>query len=246
MTGRRRRPLKAKSLALILIPLVFVGIAAASGPSGRPAAAVKTGAAIRLVATTGSMSARVTAVRDLGHSSLYVLKTEQGPLCGTSDGAPVAAIPLAGSWSARGAWNSGGLTMACVDGAIGKCVVWGYRPWEAGMRDLHQACVRMVRADYCGDGVGHTRDGTAIDVWDAKGILVREDVPGMTLEAEWGPDGATRIWRTRYPAAIDHVRRFCPHRFGSGTDTAPLLANASRPTSGSQGHRGDPRVAGNR
>ncbi len=185
-------------------------------------------------------------MRDLGRYSLYVLETEQGPLCGTVDGASVAVIPLAGSWSAQSAWSSGGLTMACVDGAIGKCVVWGYHPWEAGMRDLHQACVRMVRADYCGDGVGHTRDGTAIDVWDTKGILVREDVPGMTLEAEWGSDGATRIWRTRYPAATEYVRLFCPHRLGSGTDTAPLLANASRPTSDSQGLRSDPRMAGNR
>ena len=31
---------------------------------------------------------------------------------------------------------------------------------------LHEACVRMVRADYCGDGRSHTVDGMAIDVWD--------------------------------------------------------------------------------
>jgi ADYC domain-containing protein len=47
-------------------------------------------------------------------------------------------------------------------------VRFGYKPWrEAAGKprwDYHQACVRMVRADYAGDGIGHTRDGTLIDL----------------------------------------------------------------------------------
>ena len=61
--------------------------------------------------------------------------------------------------------------LICTGGAIGKCVRWGYKPWRSGpdgvaLWDYHQACVRMVRADYGGDGVGHTRDNTPVDVFD--------------------------------------------------------------------------------
>src|SRR6202162_534078 len=45
-----------------------------------------------------------------------------------------------------------GLHLRCP----GKCVRYGYHPWEQApdgrpMRDYYDACVRMVRADYCGD-----------------------------------------------------------------------------------------------
>ena len=123
-----------------------------------------------------------------------------------------------------------GITLACVNGAIGKCVTWGYRPWEPGMRDCHQACIRMVRADYCGDGVGHTLDGTPIDVWDAQGSVRPDRVPGMDDEAEWGPEGATRIRHTRYAFGMVYVMRHCPDRLGPGRQDRPwLLANASYP-----------------
>ncbi|MBV9202478.1 MAG: hypothetical protein JOY83_22635 [Alphaproteobacteria bacterium] len=61
----------------------------------------------------------------------------------------------------------------------------------------YQACVRLVRADYCGDGVGYTRNGTPIDVFDAIGIQRDEIAPGMTFEAAWGPDGAVCVRHPR-------------------------------------------------
>jgi hypothetical protein len=90
-----------------------------------------------------------------------------------------------------------GLTFSCTTGVIAKCVVWGYRPWEVGA-ELHEACTRMARADYCGDGVPHTREGTLIDMFDARGIQVREPRPGLTFEAAWGPEGAVCVRQPRY------------------------------------------------
>ena len=51
----------------------------------------------------------------------------------------------------------GGFDLACTSGAVGKCIRWGYRPWEEQpggppLAALHQACVHMARADYGGDG----------------------------------------------------------------------------------------------
>src|SRR5207244_436258 len=65
--------------------------------------------------------------------------------------------------------------LVCTSGAQGKCVRFGYHPWESApdgrpMRDYFDACVRMLRAEYCGDGHGWTRDGTFVDIWDDHGI----------------------------------------------------------------------------
>ena len=55
-------------------------------------------------------------------------------------------------------------SVTCTSGVIGKCVRAGYKPWKTAadgrpMWDYHQACTRLIRADYCGDGRTHTRDG---------------------------------------------------------------------------------------
>jgi hypothetical protein len=63
--------------------------------------------------------------------------------------------------------------------------------------------VRLVRADYCGDGIGHTRDGTPIDIFDAIGIQHDEPAPGMTFEAAWRADGAVCVRHTRLPDPPD-------------------------------------------
>ena len=174
---------------------------------------------------------QVLAVEDHGVYSTYVLEVDGRPACGTSNAEALPAIPLEGTWDATMAWRPDGLTLACVDGPIGKCVAWGYHPWLPGLRDLHQACVRMVRADYCGTGEGQTRDGTPIDVWDIRGINKSSEVPGMTFEAEWRPDGAVRIRRTRFPWGIAYVRARCPERLDlqGAIREHGVLANASYP-----------------
>jgi hypothetical protein len=94
-----------------------------------------------------------------------------------------------------------GLTFTCTSGAEGKCILMGYRPWEesspAPMRDLHAACIHLVRADYGGDDRATTRDGTVIDVYDRFGIQQPEVLDPMPFEAAWGRDGAICVAHPR-------------------------------------------------
>lgn len=55
--------------------------------------------------------------------------------------------------------------LACVSGAVGKAITWGYRPWERSLGEFATA-VRVVRADYCFDGMSWTENGTAMQVKD--------------------------------------------------------------------------------
>jgi len=115
------------------------------------------------------------------------------PLCVTSLGQATQAILIGEAWNpttgGRVAATSDLVTLACRDGAVGKCAMWGYYPWS--LPEYHQACTRLIRADYCGDGRSHTLEGTSIHVLDEIGV---EDVePGVTyaVEAEWTAAGAS-------------------------------------------------------
>ena len=84
------------------------------------------------------------------------------------------------------------------------------------MRPTFESCMRMVRADYCGDGIPHTRNGTTIDIWDPKGVQSDDTrLPGFTFEASWAPDGAVWLKRTRIKAVadLDSIARECPDRY---------------------------------
>jgi hypothetical protein len=98
--------------------------------------------------------------------------------------------------------GKGWFSFSCTSGVEAKCVLMGYRPWEqhpsgASMRDLHKACIHLMRADYGGDDQPATRDGTSIDVEDRFGIQTFDHVEGMSFEAAWGPDGALCVARPR-------------------------------------------------
>jgi hypothetical protein len=149
------------------------------------------------------------------------------PLCNSTDrdGLFNMAIPVKGTWNScpndpakltpgcGGKVSNDGFTLACTDkGAIAKCVErLEYKPWlsvkEVDHRDAswhwqslepyHEACVRMLRADYCGDGLSHTMDGTQIDAWDNTNTQ-QQTAEAWSFEAEWGPSGAVCISETRY------------------------------------------------
>jgi ADYC domain len=148
----------------------------------------------------------------------------------------VAGFPVAGSWTTDGRHvrGSSGFTVACTAGAIGKCVRFGYKPWRdvAGESfwDYHQACVRLMRADYGGDGIGHTRTGTWVDFFDRLGIQRPGSDPrdqALEFEAAWGPDGAVCVRRTRIPevVSLDELARRYPHLAGKiGPDCSEKVA----------------------
>lgn len=146
------------------------------------------------------------------------------------------AIALPGTWDRKSTYqgDENQITFSCLSGALAKCVRLGYKPWQTingrSLKDYHQACVRMIRADYCGDGTAHTQDGTQIDIYDRLGIQKRNVVPGMSFEAAWGSDGAQSIQRTRYPEDLAYVQRVCPHRLASNLrtqQTVPIAQSQS-------------------
>jgi hypothetical protein len=107
------------------------------------------------------------------------------------------------------------------------------------MREYYDTCVRMVRADYCGDGRAWTRDGTIIDMWDDQGIQKSDtqNDPAFSFEAGWKPDGAVCVAHTRIPEniALDKLKASCPRLAimptcdeASARASGALLLNRSR------------------
>jgi hypothetical protein len=156
-------------------------------------------------------------------------------VCGMNGPDPIQAILLTDRWDthtgARIA-DPTAVTIACRGAALAKCTEWGYERWSPAVHEcngndchdiplaeLHQACTRMVRADYCGDGVPHTMNGTPIDIWDNFGIQDRDQGSTMPFEAEWTPDGAACITHTRWTNSVldnpdkDYVLAHCPARW---------------------------------
>jgi hypothetical protein len=129
------------------------------------------------------------------------------------------AIPLTGSWNEAGAHieSEKMVTLSCTSGVLAKCVRFGYKPWQnklgKNLRDFHQACTRMLRADYCGKGKSHTRNGTPVDVYDVLGIEEKTSNSGMVFEAAWGPEGATCINHPRWFETLSEISSECPEKF---------------------------------
>ena len=126
------------------------------------------------------------------------------------------AIPLSGSVTDDGRFepDAGRLTLTCTSGVLGKCLRAGYRFWDPDANALQrfQACTRLFRADYCGDGTGWTADGTLIDLYDDAGVQSPEPRSELAFEAGWSPAGAVCVHHTRVPANIglDELLRRCP------------------------------------
>jgi len=150
------------------------------------------------------------------------------PYC--KNGEPV--LPVMNRWSVTNSRVSDPsvFTLACDMGALAKCVKWGYNPQRSkqecdgaghckqqSLDDWHEACTRLVTADYCGDGIPHTRNGTPIDIYDNLNIQTRSGTL-RGVEADWTTDGARCIRQTRWVNAtglgndLDYVTSHCPER----------------------------------
>jgi hypothetical protein len=176
----------------------------------------------------GPLALRIGAVReDAGVPGLFLYEMRARSDAGESDGLcePDAhgegwAIPLSGQLTEDGRFepDAGKLTLTCTSGVLGKCLRAGYRFWtpdggvEADALHRFQACTRLYRADYCGDGKGWTADGTLIDVYDDAGVQSPEPRSELEFEAGWSPAGAVCVHHTRVPANIglDELLRRCP------------------------------------
>ena len=135
------------------------------------------------------------------------------PVCGVNElGEPIPALAVPGTWDLRRGHKDGGkwkhnkdkFTLACRGSSIAKCVEAGYKPWfepdekkrkkgQLTRSDFKkanhlQACVRMLRADYCNDGTSWTVDGRTIEFWDDLEYHTRERTE-WTFEAAWSTDG---------------------------------------------------------
>ena len=144
----------------------------------------------------------------------YATTTDRVALCGLdAAGQAIPAVPFNGRWDLRegaaggGSWiaDDRAFTFGCTGHVLAKCVDLGYRPWAEGrvctvdgrrrtdcvrtsLQPYHQACTRALRADFCGNGVSYTVDGTPIGLSD--GVGIRADIEEGSFEAEWTPDGA--------------------------------------------------------
>lgn len=169
------------------------------------------------------------------------------PLCDPDPYGKQLGFPLVGHTASDGRFLKASpdvFELICTSGAQGKCVRFGYHPWEdapdgRSMREYYDACVRMVRADYCGDGHAWTRDGTIIDMWDDQGIQKSDtqNDPSFSFEAGWKPEGAVCVAHTRIPENItlDKLKAACPRLAtmptcdeASARTTGALLLNRSR------------------
>lgn len=148
-------------------------------------------------------------------------------LCEPDAGNVAKAIPLQGFWDEQGNHHpsSETFTFGCTSGALGKCVRMGYKPWKTvngqPLSDLHQSCTRMIRADYCGNGKGHTRDGTSIDVYDRFGIQAPTANSGMVFEAAWTPDGAAVVNHARWLETPAEILQECPEKLAGKVSQTP-------------------------
>ncbi len=143
------------------------------------------------------------------------------PLCGyEDDGSARRALAVPGVWdTTTGAWFDDGtqFTFACRKASIAKCVELGYKSW-LGYGDHQHACVRMLRADYCGDGYSHTVNGTLINLYDDVGV--QADTYDWQIDAEWTPDGALCFnhyrGSTEMPACPEKYQPATCGTFGTG------------------------------
>jgi hypothetical protein len=89
-------------------------------------------------------------------------------------------------WAGRAVLTGGGVAAKCVD--------WGYPPWfflrapwvkpgsgtspanEAAAQSIHQTCLFMGTADYCGNGKPQTVDGTWIGKFNDRTVRSRDQV----------------------------------------------------------------------
>lgn len=94
--------------------------------------------------------------------------------------------------------QKGWITLGCAGSAAAKMALMNYGPHadfdgegQAATPAQRQATLKMITADYCGDGVSYTDDGTPLR-WENQAGTVSPEEQWLAagVEAVWGPEGA--------------------------------------------------------
>lgn len=172
------------------------------------------------VLSSGDMHLKIVSIRPDGTITHYALDAAKGD----EDYARVCddAVPLYGTIDRTGAHlpTANRVTFVCNDGdgaAGGKCARFGYPAGRPGssLWGVHQACMEMLEADYCGVGIPNTRTGTSIEFYDNNGVHQVPSglrVPIMDI-AMWPPDAGEYYFEAAFrgvhgPAACNSRSRW--------------------------------------
>jgi hypothetical protein len=169
------------------------------------------------------------------------------PWCAPDARGRRVGFPLAGRARSDGtlAEDPERFELVCTSSARGQCVAMGYAPWRRAregrpLAAAFEACVRMLRADYCGDGATATREGVAVDAFDDLGVRQAAEEPALAFEAGWSEAGAVCVHHARVPAiaTVESLAARCPRLAGHtgaacteavARDAGALLFSRSRP-----------------
>ena len=167
------------------------------------------------------------------------------PLCATDANGVAAAIPIAATFDSAGkrVESTTQFSFACTRGVMAKCYRWGYRPWLTDatgsalpFSNLHWACTRLARADYCGDGRTWTQNGTRVNIWDtapAPGPFQQRGPadPTFFFEAGWNTKGAVCLSKQRWATLDPQIAQSCPDRLiapGAATSAGSVCDSAEQ------------------
>lgn len=185
---------------------------------------------------TGSVVLRIDSAQQLTGANADLWSYALSYQNGTTWTRVCDAVTVAGVWSATAAYSASTtqFTFACRGSTVAKCVELGYKPYRGYANQL-ASCTRLLRGDYCGNGVAYTADGTTLNLYDNVGV--QRDTQALWLkEGEWGPNGArcvTNLVTTRFlerkltlPSCVLSLVSLTCGSFRSGTyliDELPLL-----------------------
>ncbi len=111
--------------------------------------------------------------------------------------------------TARPDWQSNNwVTLACVGEAAYKAKMLGYTR-DTSNRWQRQATLKMLTADYCGDGTPYTVEGTNVYWYDQ--MYNSDQYPNsLGIEAHWGSGGATCLNHERVSEFQDDIHCSIP------------------------------------
>jgi hypothetical protein len=107
--------------------------------------------------------------------------------------------------------QTGWVTMACRGHAIMKMKFMGHDPHDiyGSSWEQRQAALKMITADYCGEGHSFTTVGQPLAWIDELGNFPQGGVPSIdAVEARWSEDGALCLDQPRYVTPSE-VAAFC-------------------------------------